>query len=550
MISWIQRSFQHHFRIIFAVVLFVMVISFIFTIGSTPGIGRAEHTSATKDFFGHNMLSQEQTQTFIEDARLSAELQYGATNVSQEQLQSYMYQRLTAQHLAEQLHLPPPTTEEITAFIKRLRAFAGPDGQFDGTRYETFRSSLKSSSGITEDDIARVLRDDVIMDKVSHLLAGPGYVIPDDVKEVLTKGDTTWTVSTATADYTTFAPDISLTDPQVAKFLSENSFRYTIPQKVAVDYVSFPATSFMAGVNPAEAEIREFYDANPGRFPKPPAPKGAPAKPDPAAEYAAVEPQVRTAMVTEVARRAAVKAASDLAYALYDGKVTRATVDAYLSSHSLKAQSMTPFTSEAGPAEFAGSKEISAAAFELNADRFYSEGIPVPSGALVLIWKDSLPAREPLLTEIRPKVLADATDSEKRIRFVAFGRTLKAAIESRLKAGDTFDKAVAASEGSVKVEVKSYPPFTLRAQPKDVDPTVFQALDGLEKGGVSDMEATADKGILVYAADKKSPASDESNPRYSLVKEQLAASFARADENSIMREIVDNELKRGEPQAK
>jgi peptidyl-prolyl cis-trans isomerase D len=59
MISWIQRSFQHHFRLIFALLLIGMVVPFIFTIGSTPGIGRADHTSVTRDFFGHNLASLE-----------------------------------------------------------------------------------------------------------------------------------------------------------------------------------------------------------------------------------------------------------------------------------------------------------------------------------------------------------------------------------------------------------------------------------------------------------------------------------------------------------
>jgi peptidyl-prolyl cis-trans isomerase D len=94
------------------------------------------------------------------------------------------------------------------------------------------------------------------------------------------------------------------------------------------------------------------------------------------------------------------------------------------------------------------------------------------------------------------------------------------------------------------VAVKSYPPFKLRDQPKDVDEAVFGLLDRLEKGSVSDMEATADKGVIVYAADKKQPVANESNPLYAQVKEQLADSFARADATSVMREVVDAELKR------
>jgi peptidyl-prolyl cis-trans isomerase D len=550
MISWIQRTFQHHFRLIFAVLLIGMVIPFIFTIGSTPGIGRAERTSASRDYFGHNLLSQDQYRTLMEDTRLSAELQYGTTNVSQEQLQGYMYQRVASQHIAEELHLPTPTTAEITDFIKRLRIFAGTDGQFDVSHYDAFRSSLKAGSSVTESDIARVISDDTRMNKVGQLLSGPGYVMPADVREVLAKGDTTWTVSTVTVNYASFAPDIKLTDAEIAKFLSDNAFRYTVAPRVVVDYVQFPTSAFTEGISPTETDIRDFYDANPGRFPKPAAAKAPPAKPDPAADYAAVKPEVRNALVNEIARRAAVKAASDLAYSLYDGKVTRDGVDSFLASRKLKAESLAPFTSEGGPAEFGGSKEIAAAAFELNADKFYSEGLPDPSGALVLIWKDSLPSRDPALAEIRDKVRADALDNQKRIRFAEFGRALKAGIERRLKGGEPFDRAVADSAGSVKVDVKSYPAFTLRAQPKDVDPVVFQSLEGLNKGSVSDMASTADKGVLVYAADKTAPSFDESSPRYTQLKAQLAGSFAAADETSITREIVDNELKRTDVNAK
>src|SRR5208283_2239360 len=123
--------------------------------------------------------------------------------------------------------------------------------------------------------------------------------------------------------------------------------------------------------------------------------KAPSVKPDPAADFKAVEPQVRAALQFDKAKRRAVAAASDFAYALYEGKVTRgAALDSFLAAHKAKTASLAPFTRDSGPAEFGGSREIANAAFELNADRFYSEGIPSPSGAAVLIWKESLPAHE------------------------------------------------------------------------------------------------------------------------------------------------------------
>jgi len=544
MISWIQRTFQHHFRLIFAILLIGMVIPFIFTIGSTPGIGRAERKTATRDFFGHNLLSQEEYRNLIEDTRLSAELQYGP-GATPDQLQYYMYQRIAAQHLADELHLPQPTTDDVKNFIiKGLRAFAGSDGQFDVARYDAFRNSLKANSAITEADIARVIRDDTRMNKLQRLMAGPGYVMPAEVKELLLKADTKWTVSTATADYATFAPDMTVSDSELSKFFTDNMFRYTVPPRIVADCIRFPASMYTAGIAPTDAEVREFYDSNPSQFPKPATGKAPTVKADPAADFAAVKAQVRQALVLELAKRNAVKAASDLAYALYDGKVSRASLDSFLSSRKIKAESLAPFSKDAGPAELGGSREVAAAAFELSADRFYSEGLPTDSGAVVLIWKELLPAHEPLLAEVREKVRNDALDNQKRIRFVEFGRSLKAGIERRLKAGEPFEKAVAESAGSVKVTVKTYPAFTLRQQPHDVDPSVFAVLDRLDKGAVSDMESTADKGVIVYAADKKAPSSDESNPIYAAIKLQLADTYARADATSAMRDIVDQELKR------
>jgi peptidyl-prolyl cis-trans isomerase D len=549
MISWIQRTFQHHFRLLFAILLVVMVIPFLFTIGSTPGIGRPEHKTASRDFFGHNLMSRDDNTQLVSDTRISAELQYGA-GATADQIQFYMLQRVAAKHLADELHLPEPSPTDITTYIKTLHLFAGPDGQFDVTRYDDFRSSLKTGSSVTEGDIARVIADDVRMIRVQRLIAGPGFVLPTDVKDILVKGDTLWTLSTVTAEYASFAPDISLSDTEVNKFFSDNTFRYTIAPRAVVDAVEFPASQFEAEATVSDDEVRALYDSNPARFPKPAAAKGPAVSTDASKDYEAVKAQVRAVAIAEKSRQLAVKAASDLAYALYEGRVSRDAIDPFLAAHKAKAVSLAPFTAQDGPAELGADKQIASAAFQLGADRFYSEGLPSPEGAVVLIWRELLPSRQPALAEIRAKVTADAVDNQRRIRFVEFGRSLKAGIIRRLKEGTAFPAAAQEAAGPTKVEVKSYPAFTLRAQPKDIDRSILGTLDDLDKGSVSDMEATADKGVLVYAADKKLPVVSEANPLYFQTKAQLADSFARAVTTTEMREIVDNELKRSEAAAK
>jgi peptidyl-prolyl cis-trans isomerase D len=545
MISWIQRSFQRHFKVVFGVILAVTVLSFIFTIGSTPGVGRAEHTAVTQDFFGHNLASQEEMARDREDARMSAALRYGGA-VSADQMDLYMLQRLAALHLADEMHIPQTSPDELKQFIEQLRMFQGQDGRFDASRYESFRLSIKSG-GRSEDDIVRVLRDDVRINKIEIYVGGPGYVMPRDVAEIVLKSDTSWTLSIASLSYADFDPGIRLTDAEISKFFEDNKFRYTIPPKVSADYISFPAADYVKQESATDAEVRQYYNANPAKFPKPAAEK-APAKPDPAADFAAAEPKAREDLLLDKARRESIKVASDLAYALYEGKVARGpALDSFLAERKLKATPLAPFTLEAGPAELEGSHEIANAAFELNANRYYSEAMPTSSGAAVLIWRESQPSREPLLAEVRDKVAADARENEKRERFIAFGQQLRASIVSRLKSGETFDKAAAAAAAPVKLDEKSYPAFTIRTQPQGLDPTVMAALDHLDKGAVSEMQTSGDKGYFVYAADKKEPALDPSNPRFMQVWGQLSMTYARTDSVGILGDIVDREDKRSKP---
>ena len=58
------------------------------------------------------------------------------------------------------------------------------------------------------------------------------------------------------------------------------------------------------------------------------------------------------------------------------------------------------------------------------------------------------------------------------------------------------------------------------------------------------MQATADRGFFVYAADKKEPVVDPSNPRFLQVWTQLAMAYSRTDSLGMLGDVVDREVKR------
>lgn len=548
MISWIQRTFQQHFRTIFMVLLALTIISFVFTIGA-PGIGRADSKVVSRPFFGLNLASQEDQQRLVGDAALSVNLQVGYMGLESGQLQDYALQRRAGLHLADQLHVPAPSATELAAFLKALRAFAGEDGQFDAKRYGAFRDTLKTNPRLNEATVGRVLADDWRAEHVQRLLGGPGYVLPGDVKSQLARADSSWTITVATADYASFDPSLKPTDADLTKFFGENSFRYQFPPRAHVSYVDYPAANFISQVSATEDEAKAYYAANPGRFPKPAAAKDAKeVKVDAAADFATVRPQVVAALRLERAQHLAVKAASDLAFTLYEGKVVAGpALDAVLAAQKLILRPLAPFTQETGPAELGGSPEVAAEAFKLGKDRYFSDALNIPAGAAVLFWQETLPSRMPLLAEVREKVAADFVENGKRQRFVELGKTLRSQLESRLKAGDSFDKAISSAGLLAKLEAKTFAPFTLRQPPPDADNSILGALERLDQGQVSEMIITKDKGYFVYAANKKFPDLSEANPQYAATKAQLATYSARINAKSYLAELVAQELKKTEP---
>lgn len=61
------------------------------------------------------------------------------------------------------------------------------------------------------------------------------------------------------------------------------------------------------------------------------------------------------------------------------------------------------------------------------------------------------------------------------------------------------------------------------------------------------MIITADKGLLVYAADMQLPILTNSNPKFAETRQQIAAITSRMGASKILEELVAQELKKSEP---
>ena len=71
----------------------------------------------------------------------------------------------------------------------------------------------------------------------------------------------------------------------------------------------------------------------------------------------------------------------------------------------------------------------------------------------------------------------------------------------------------------------------------------------LERGQVSDMMLTEDKGFFVYVKEKKSPDLAETSSQFAVTQAQLARLSVGANRSMFLNEIVAGELKKNKPAA-
>lgn len=543
MISWIQKYFQKHFRLVFLMVLIAIGLPMI-VIYSTSGSGWNDRVKVLeRPFFNVDLANPEQARRLSIDADLSASLHPEIYYRLGGQLQRYALQRIAGLSLADELHLPAPTPDQLSRYVGTLRAFQNQSGQFDAAAYGQFSDQVKSGSlPYKVADVNRVLRDDYRLAELGKVLGGPGYLLPSDIKNQLALVDSSWTVQVASLDFAGFKPTINPTEDALKKFQEDNAFRYEVPARPRLSMIEFKNSEFNPPVAPTEAELRAFYNANIARFPVPEGDKKDAATAAGADNFPKVRDQVESALRTAASRRLAAAAANDLSVALYERKLAAnsAQLTEFLTGQRRAPVSVPPFDPNNPPADKAWLAAHADALLRLNQDRFFSDALPTPDGYVIFLWQETLPGYKPSFAEVRDRVLADYTANEKRRLFIDRGNTLKAQLQAAAKSPTGFAD-VAAKEN---LEVKSHANFTLREPPQDVPQPVLAALSRLNEGQVSDLIGAEDKGYFVFAQAKKLPDLTPANPRYAEIQAQYSSFIATASENSILAEMVEKELKK------
>lgn len=154
----------------------------------------------------------------------------------------------------------------IRDYIMKAQVFRGANGQFDRLRYETFLRN----EGYSEAMLVEMVRRDLLREQVlGSLLSGVENMPNTAVDAILT-----YRLETRIADYIRIeaaklpAP-AAPSDAEIDEFYKANPSLYTAPERRDIAYLSFTPQSLADAMAVSEGEIAEDYEAHKGDFVRP-----------------------------------------------------------------------------------------------------------------------------------------------------------------------------------------------------------------------------------------------------------------------------------------
>ena len=545
MISWIQHHLIRHGRWIFLTLLALIIVAFVFTIGATPGCTTDSSGYEENLFYGIDLNSPRKSEVIIEKVQLSAILN-GQEIRSDEQFQNQLASRIALLHLAEEMGVPSPNQKTLSEYITTKAAFLGANGKFSADAYTSFVDSMESNPRMSQGLLIVVLEEDYLINQISSVLSGPGYLLPAEAISQTKRRATKLDLTTAELNYADFIPDINVEETALREYYEANKIRYEIPERVKASYVYFDVEAYVEKVSePSEAELREHFKSNQDGFvadyelTKPARSVASGEEETPKDEKMVTFSDVREAVtqsyLIEQKTRMANEAAQGFAYTLYLDEIKRdsAAFKALLNKGNLSLTKLKPYTL-AETNQRALSSELLESAFKLGGNRYYSAAYAVDSGFAVLIYEGRIVSEIPEFEAVQSKLTNDYKTDKKRSLFNEKGESLQAELKAKIAEGIDFAEAAE----SLGLDPASFETVSVKEAPRDLNRSALQIAQGMQSGDISPMLTSNDKGILVYVANKTVPEIASDNEDLAQAEDFLARFSAYTSGAAFANELV------------
>lgn len=255
-------------RIVWGVIAFLVIISFVAWTTSTGGVEEREGQMMKMGKLDGQIVSRAEFETAKFDSKLSIGLMYGRPLTITPKIETAL--RMMAWKRVATLRQAPKygatvTDEEVYNAIKEQPLFA-ENGTFNPQRYSAFVTTMLPKLDSNEMQFHRFLRDEILMTKIRFMLGQSVWVAPVEIEQTFSQLYDEFTVSYARLTLTDVEANVKVTETDAKAYYDNKIDEFKIPEKVSVKFVSFPIEDFLDVGAVEDSEIASYYDQNIEKF--------------------------------------------------------------------------------------------------------------------------------------------------------------------------------------------------------------------------------------------------------------------------------------------
>ncbi len=539
MITWIQTILQKHHKYVFSILLVVIIIAFVFTIGSSiPFFGdrNPEYETNKQDFYGWNLRDQNVVQELYTSMYYDS-LLTGMSPRTEAEAQSLMLTRALLLSMANKMNLPTVSDAEFVAFLQAQPAFLNSDGTFSQDKLNLF---VSQHSAMGAERLDSILLSCAMVSKMRDLLAGTGFVQDMQVDTLYKMQNSKYTFSIASLDLANFNPEIAVDEAKIETFYDNNKISYEVAKEISLKVAFFPISDFAnAEISATDEQLESFYYAQRALFM---VEKDGKQSLEP---FESAKAKVEVAYKKAQILRMATEKAQEFSDVLY-GAATTYNSDAFkaiLAEAKVDLKAVPSYSANATMEQLPKDYPVDVlrAGFGLDeANWLYNDIVVSEEGAYVVLLDSIRPAYIPSLTDIRIQIERDFKAAETYALFSAKANALEASLTEALKADKSFAET-AKKEGAIVQDFADFSfvkPEQAQIQAMGDAISLIQEIMYLKADEMSKMSLLDGKAYVFFMSKLETPAIDKDSQEYKNFAENLSINAAAQSEMSFINEKI------------
>ncbi|KNC95300.1 peptidylprolyl isomerase [Trabulsiella odontotermitis] len=151
---------------------------------------------------------------------------------------------------------------QVKKAIFSTQAFQS-DGKFDNARF----NGIVNQMGMTADQYAQALRNQLVTQQLINAVAGTDFMLPGETDELAALVSQQRVVREATIDVNVLAAKQQVSDQEINAYYEQNKGNFMSPEQFRVSYIKMDAADMQESAS--DTEIQSYYDQHKDQFTQP-----------------------------------------------------------------------------------------------------------------------------------------------------------------------------------------------------------------------------------------------------------------------------------------